>query len=174
MRRPKKIGIIAITASFVAGAALVMAATHAVPSGQAASPTAIPARLESAFAGELDMNSVVAEATIGKSMFVVAPGVGANAHPDELCLGGMDMGGTQPFVGCGPASVLQSQGSALTEKDPDGTTHVYGVVPAGTTAVSVGGSQLPMSGRFFAGAVPSGTTSVTLSTPSGPRGLPIP
>ncbi len=57
--------------------------------------------------------------------------------------------------------------------DSRGYSTVYGFAPDGTIAVSAGGENIPMTGRFFVASLPRSAKSVTFTTSSGTQTLAV-
>jgi hypothetical protein len=114
------------------------------------------------------LGPAIARATIGNDTFVLAPDVGANATPGELCLSGSGPGvGTE----CGSESAWDAHGTMGVLRGAVGKVRVSGYAPQGTTAVSADGKSIPLSGRFFMAVLPSSPKSVTFTTPAGNKSL---
>jgi hypothetical protein len=136
-RRPVLLAGSAVVVARV-GAALVL-----IPTGTTSPPAyAGPARRvpASSLADTLNMNAVVAEATIGNATFVVAPAVkppgimGRLFVPDELCfavsgrLSGS--GGASGMLTCGSRTSVETKGSGAAVTDgATGITTVWGFAP---------------------------------------------
>lgn len=127
---------------------------------------------------QLDMNAVIAQATIGGTTLIVAPAArvygpwGPEYDAYLRCIA-VVLSNNSGMVGCGPKSALAKYGDLEIDEMRSGV-HAYGYVPAGVTGVVAAGRRVPLLGRFFATPLPRGVLTVTLVTSSGARRTMLP
>ncbi len=170
-RRPLVLGGSALV---VAGAATALVlgftgttSSPAYRSPQYAAAARVPA---SSLTYLLNTNAIVAQATIGDTRFVVAPGTGAQAT--ELCFAVSGRlpgsGGASGMMVCGSRTSVGMQGSGASATIA-GKTTVWGFAPQGTTAATVGGRPVRLVGRFYEVVLPPGVHNVVFRTPTGKK-----
>jgi hypothetical protein len=124
-------------------------------------------------AGQLDVNAIIAKATIAVYTLIVAPpakvyGPWGPEYDSYLTCLGITRSGQLFSAGCGPTSSFDRYGDLEIDESKSGI-EAFGYVPAGTVGVTAAGRPVPLVGRFFATRLPRGVLTLTLTTSTGHR-----
>lgn len=119
-------------------------------------------------------------ANYGLNLGLARPVAGNGAHawliPGDggLCLWITNSGGKSGGLGCAATAEAVSGKLSESRMTEAGVQHVVGVVPDGTTSVTVNGHQLPIDENGWETTTGQETTTATITTSTGTRTVEVP